>query len=1136
MLKIAKVKSEKEFYKKYPTEEAFMKAHGKAFKKAAMGAKMVNDQLHQLTDFGNPPIAQVGTMIGGNPAADKRNKPFSFTDITKDVNATNAGITRQQYDKNQQQAEDRKNAEIAAAGNKGGGIGDLLNLGVDLMGKFGKGKTGVAGPMQAPTDAAGELGSGVDTMLGGMMGFEHGGKLYRYQDGGMMNIANMIGGAFDKKGGLGSGIVDMFNIGGGSKDIMNVGAKGALGEGGAGFAAGAEAAGLGVLNAAPQILQGFGQMKQQDANIAKANQFAQLSGLTAQAAESQPEFRQRKYVRPEDSLTQPGQMNSPQGVGTNYLAQNGAEIQNTYAPGNLYGALGYEPLNDSNPKQYAHGGYLHKAAFGDYFQDSGQASIGKGVGSAIGTAFFGPLGGQVGGLLGTVAGNALGGADDATKLKGYQDVGAANVDRAAWAQGSNAIRAQNASFMKDGGYTDSEHAWVSNGWQPQVIAKFGDLDVSQVHSFAHQGMDSLRAGGHLKEYTPPSAEAMYTGRSQYAMGGELKTHWGGEAETMSHNPYLPDGGETVMFRGQSHDETDGRGRSGIGVTYGDSPVEVERGEPAVKLQDGGNPGEDNLVVFGNMVIPDYGVKELGDKNAKGKKFKNYVADLSKKESKYNKTIEKATEIVNNSDSSNPFDQLSFNSGKAMLMGSNLKLKDVADKKQTAAMVQNAILDTAREFGVESDGLAKGQIKAIKDASIGRDGKKLKKAQAGFKEAPIKIGPAPQLFPIQPEDVPFDEYGNGQIPYQNAATNAPTYGPFKAPVFATGQQQAIPYLPTNGILNLPGDLPIATVSGSRNSKRISPIAPLAPQSIDPSKFPNIEMAKTEGKKGKGKVDWKSIASAAMSMYPYGRPTNQMPLDPNQLAGEMYALGNNQLEGVQAQTFQPMLDSPYDISLQDQLNAIDSQSRAAIRASGQDPAAQAYIMSQAADQKNKVLGEQFRFNQANKAQIYQANRQALNQAQLQNLGILDKQYERQSTAKSKTKAQTIAALSSISDKIAKNKLENRKLGLYENLYGFRFDDKGRAYNVNAPAQFDMSGSGSGSGYSNSMLPANKRFTIDPVTKKIAGIMTLTKDEMAGGDSALSAASALGLLDDDTTQRNGGKTKKSKNGSIVKAIKNL
>jgi hypothetical protein len=231
---------------------------------------------------------------------------------------------------------------------------------------------------------------------------------------------------------------------------------------------------------------------------------------------------------------------------------------------------------------------------------------------------------------------------------------------------------------------------------------------------------------------------------------------------------------------------------------------------------------------------------------------------------------------------------------------------------------------------------------------------------------------------------------------------------------------------------------------------------------------------------------------------------------------------------------MLDNPYDISLQDQINAIDSQARAAIRAAGEDPAAQAYIMSQAADSKNKVLGEQFRLNQANKAQVYQANRQALNQAQLQNLGIYDQQFVRQETAKSKTKTETIAALNSISDKIAKNKLMNRQLGIYENLYGYRFDEKGRARSINGPAQFNLYGTGktSGGGYSNSMLGANKRFTVDPVTGEIVGVRTLTKEEMEGG---LSGAADLGLLGD-ATKRNGGKTKKSKNGNIVKAIKNL
>jgi hypothetical protein len=104
--------------------------------------------------------------------------------------------------------------------------------------------------------------------------------------------------------------------------------------------------------------------------------------------------------------------------------------------------------------------------------------------------------------------------------------------------------------------------------------------------------------------------------------------------------------------------------------------------------------------------------------------------------------------------------------------------------------------------------------------------------------------------------------------------------------------------------------------------------------------------------------------------------------------------------------------------------------------------------------------------------------------------------------------------------------------ENMYGFRFSPSGRAINMNAPAQFDLSGSGSGSGYSNSMLPANKRFTIDPVTKKVAGIMTLTKEEMAGNTPSLSE------IDNFLNNKNGGKTPKTKtrNSSIVRALKSL
>jgi hypothetical protein len=58
-----------------------MKAHGKELKKAAMGKSMVNKQLHQLTDFGNPPIAQYGCAV--NPNTGMFNVPMSGQSVSQ---------------------------------------------------------------------------------------------------------------------------------------------------------------------------------------------------------------------------------------------------------------------------------------------------------------------------------------------------------------------------------------------------------------------------------------------------------------------------------------------------------------------------------------------------------------------------------------------------------------------------------------------------------------------------------------------------------------------------------------------------------------------------------------------------------------------------------------------------------------------------------------------------------------------------------------------------------------------------------------------------------------------------------------------------------------------------------------------
>ena len=200
---------------------------------------------------------------------------------------------------------------------------------------------------------------------------------------------------------------------------------------------------------------------------------------------------------------------------------------------------------------------------------------------------------------------------------------------------------------------------------------------------------------------------------------------------------------------------------------------------------------------------------------------------------------------------------------------------------------------------------------------------------------------------------------------------------------------------------------------------------------------------------------NVLTALGSAMPFLRPSNQMELDPNQLMGEMYTLATNAVEPVRAQTFQPVLAQPYDISLQDQLNANQADFNALQRTVGNNPEALSALAAQKYAANSSVLANQFRMNQAERANVYNQNRQLLNQAQLQNLGILDQQYVRQEQAKSNTKQQAIGVLNSISDKIAKNKLENRTLGVYENMYNYRFTPSGVAYNVNAPYSFNMQG---------------------------------------------------------------------------------
>ena len=273
------------------------------------------------------------------------------------------------------------------------------------------------------------------------------------------------------------------------------------------------------------------------------------------------------------------------------------------------------------------------------------------------------------------------------------------------------------------------------------------------------------------------------------------------------------------------------------------------------------------------------------------------------------------------------------------------------------------------------------------------------------------------------------------------------------------------------------------------------------------------------KSKKRNPWIDLANQALE---YLRPSDQEALDMAQLYPEMYAMSSNQLEPVPTQGYQPELGVPYDISLQDQLNANQADYRAAQRMMGYNPAAQANLNAQKYQANQGILGNQFRANQAMRDKVYSENRNILNQANLANLNIYDKQYERQAQALSNTKATTQAALNSIADKYAKNKLENRTLGVYENLYKYRYDKSGRAINMNPLFQPNISTVGSVAGTQKQV----------PVKDADGNILYYQLEEENNNKRKPSIAGP-GIV------AKSGKSivkKNNKNSSIVKAIKNL
>ena len=1163
ILKIAGVKSEKEFYKKYPTEEAFQKAHGKEFKKAKLGAAMVpkaqGGTTYSLGDEDNRPMGfmfngramRLGDINKIKEKSIKDPKPISAWEDLSDINNYTSdrgeqkalkkeyegikdkykGLTINQYVAAKRDA-DRTSVQLANNERYGKYFDEsgkiLPNTDLRLIDpnlRFYKEKF----PKQSKISTEDVLGTwnGIE---GGFPSYEgyvnegykkplkapmkEGGQLHKLQqltdfgnppvaqDGYISSLGatpNILSGAsngFDWTMGNQQSLTALPNIQNPNPvpSYMNI-KQGSVASGGAGTneeimnasknavkppsaMKGPGAAQL--IGAGFQVAQGIQEAVQQKKQLANTRRDQRLSELSLQAANSsranQPK---RQYYNPADyAQINPNAM----GSNTNYLqlqdggdvGGNPTEIQNTFAPIDLYEGLEYEPLNDSdNVKQYGRGGLMRA--------DAG-STIGGAVGGVAGS-FFGPIGTMVGSQLGGLIGGALDKSDE----KAAKAAAAAekNTQNAAFASFQNA----NKGFMEDGG-------WMSHDWQPQVISQFDGHPIKSLLT-KDPMMDTLRSGGHITQNN------MFP-QDQYALGGDLKTTWGGYAEPISKNPY--DESETVMFRGKSHSESDGNGHTGIGVKYGeggsdsytdyaeygtkdaDADVEVQRNEPAKKING-------DLVVGGGMQTSKEAAAYAGDKKFAGRKFQTNIANIAKHDAKLNKQKTKIVDAIDSHDDYTPIGILKMNALKAMLTGIDGKQLNNHTASTKLLDYQSNIHEVADQLSelygkkVDPNSVEKNKIKFEKNSDMAKSGKKIKKAQYGDLDLDYAT--------LEPDESPSNVFNTKDMTPVVVYSKTKKKGLHPSNVDVQKVE-----LPHSSLSDLPESITAPTMP---YSSMMGPNIPDWWKSMNATSSSKTNNTKTKGDK---KPNWLKrnedllIPTLNQAIEQF-RPSDAQPFDSSQIYPEMMAASMNQEDPVFMQGVRYDLSSPQTYSLQDQLNEVTAQSRAAERMAGQNPAAAAAIFAGVKDAKNKILGEQFRINQGEQQRVGEQNRQTLKEQQLQNLQLYGTQADRQALAKAKTKQQAIEIAKSVTDKKIKQELENKKLAVMENLYKFRFDKNGRVRNMNPLATFNAS---VGAGKSASSIPDDWTALFDS-----EGTFQGTKKKKKDADE-------------------------SRNGSIVKAIKNL
>ena len=1004
ILKIAGVKSEKELYAKYGTEAEFMAKHGGAFKKAVkkakMGTAMVKKQLTQLTDFANPPQAKYGLT------------EYSYDDYVDPVSAEDEYIANM----------------------------DAMNVAQSPMKQFPINVAGKSAKVKTPLESKDNIFGGVRNIIqGGIQMKDDRQKYLRAKQWG--KIADLSQKArkddvvknkyfrpedmvFDpnqlsRSYGTGYGII------GSAQDGMQIGG-----------------------NETP-----IHNMYTNDDTL----------------------YSDLGYEPLEESVKQyqdgGGLFSNWKGDLTKFGSQNATTL----------------------------GGSAGSFIGGGDGRTSGTSTMLGGVGQLAGTAIGGPLGG----VIGSLAGSALGGLFSAGQERRMQE----QQDKLSTLGGMQNIynfQGRNSGFMEDGGEVGLKY--LSHDWQPQTITKFGEYDVKDLLR-DDPTMDTLRYGGTMHHPKNPSQRALQT----YDMGGELEVDDRGDIDYEGYNPITAASGANGYIgitRGPSHDN------GGFNLSYGGNEIEAEGNETIMEKADDGasiNPEtgqpESNLIILGDMKTLDNGQfigqnanKETLKKITKGKnikdmKFKHAGNNIAKLTGSLNKKEDKYLEMLDDDD------PLKNASATAALKGIDMQYQDLNNIQNNLMNLQESYHSAAKQYGYDdTPEFLKDLKKGSLSGNIAKFGAKMETAQGGIRlygedfaeRSPYGPGRGYQ-FPSQPaadskkasdrrdavEVSDFSKVTDEDLKqmyakaYEQKRGKAVTdfqrafhakypelaksiIGEEKYGTTSYGKSRNLTKadLASNedAIFGPRTERYMASISGS---KRVpGPViggnktAPTPPNIT--AKVPEMSTVKAVTPPPKDGMKFSDIYNMFSQ---YTRPYIKNPLDPRQLAGEMYGLASNQLEGVKAQGYQPYLETPYSVSFQDQMNANQSDFNAMQRQLGGDPASLSTLAAQKYAANSGVLGQQFRANQEMQMGAYNRNRATLNDAAIKNLAIYDQQADKQSRARSITKAQDYEYLRSIGDKFARARAEELAANVQANMYpDYTFGPKGRIYNTGI-ANFDI-----------------------------------------------------------------------------------